>query len=533
MPPPSTHESYLKNLKQWVKDHPISLDDELRQYATVFAVMQSLNLDAARPLLESCYSDRTCGSKRRDPIVLLRILLVSLLISQPSINKLVPFLRGQPLLRMLCGLGPDDTVPGVGTFYAFLHRLHDGRGGTVPGVERASDIERNLSRAKQPAPSERKREHSKKGKKNGKKEAQTQEEDVRTAKEIVALVMKTPDEANPDDLVDRMQRLLTFVAVKPSAERGLLGDTSKLVVGGDGSALPTGSKGIGLRTCACPKFSKCTCDRIYSDPMARMGWDSHRKGYYNGYRFYELSTTVNKHDLPLSLTIAPANRTDFTEGVRTIDRFRRHLRDHFTGWRIDIMTLDGGHDATPIYEYLSHYEMKAVIPLTGSIPATMPGRPDVKLSKRGIPLCEAGAEMGPWGSCGKHRMNYICALNTGLSRCPLAPEGNPDWRCRPELKRGPTTILRGDKHPRLAPEIHRQSKQFAELRRRRSGTERSNGLKKGLYRLLDARHRRQSFWLIRLNLIAILQHAKVWVSEQNVVEEVEKFFEISLSKKAA
>lgn len=38
-------------------------------------------------------------------------------------------------------------------------------------------------------------------------------------------------------------------------------------------------------------------------------------------------------------------------------------------------------------------------------------------------------------------------------------------------------------------------------------------MKKPFFKLEDARHRRKSFWTIRLYLMAILQHAKAWVAE--------------------
>ena len=38
-------------------------------------------------------------------------------------------------------------------------------------------------------------------------------------------------------------------------------------------------------------------------------------------------------------------------------------------------------------------------------------------------------------------------------------------------------------------------------------------MKKLAFKLEDARHRRASFWLVRLHLIAVLQHARAWVSD--------------------
>lgn len=491
--------------------------------------MTELDLEPARPVLESCYAARRRGGTPRDSVVMLRVLLLSILMGETSLNKWVPRLRSCWILRALCGLAEDDRGPGVGTLYDFLHRLHDGR--RQSGTERPSEVVRRASRSLQPCPSRRKKGGGKR-KKNAKAERLRQAEDARTAAEIVEIVQRNPDIANPSDLTDRLQRILMEVAVKSSAKRDLLGDLKKLEVGGDGSTLPSGAQGRGNRTCEHNKFERCECDRIYADPEARSGYDSHRKKYFFGYRFYELSTSVNGHDFPLSLTIAPANHSDMTEGVRTIDRFRRILRDETEGWKMNLATLDRGHDARPIYEYLRGYEITPVIP-TRVVPGVVPYRPEVKLSKRGIPLCEAGCEMGAWGTAGKDRMNFICPLKTGLKRCPLAPESEPDWRCRPDLKHGPTMIMRCDKEPRLFPGIHRTSKRFEAYCRQRSGTERSNSLKKVKYKLVQSRHRRSSFWLIRLNLMAILQHAQIWVSGVDAQASIREFLGVEEKEKAA
>jgi hypothetical protein len=63
--------------------------------------------------------------------------------------------------------------------------------------------------------------------------------------------------------------------------------------------------------------------------------------------------------------------------------------------------------------------------------------------------------------------------------------------------------------------VPRNSARHAELYALRSGCERSFSVKKERFRLEDARHRRWSFWIIRLYLIAVLQHARAWVVDQD------------------
>jgi hypothetical protein len=63
------------------------------------------------------------------------------------------------------------------------------------------------------------------------------------------------------------------LAIIPSANKGLLGELTKLKVCGDGSALETGANCDGKPTCDCRSkgIYKCKCDRIYSDPTANEG----------------------------------------------------------------------------------------------------------------------------------------------------------------------------------------------------------------------------------------------------------------------
>jgi hypothetical protein len=324
------------------------------------------------------------------------------------------------------------------------------------------------------------------------------------------------DLGNPMDLLQRLSEILIEVAVRESGERGLLGDVTKLTVGGDGSMLRTGAAAHGKRVCGHPFDERCTCPRIYSDPDAQWGWNSHRRLWFFGHHFYELSVSTEGHDLPVAIGLEPGNGSDFTASLRVYDRLVKNLAEKTDGWHIGIYIADAGHDAEPIYRYVMDHGAVPIIPLKGQAPATHPHRPDLRLSKRGVPLCKAGVEMKPWGSAGRDRANFICPVRGGLlGRCPLAPRGEEDWHCRPDLSWGPTVSVKISQNPRLCPPIPRNSTRFQELYNLRTGTERSNSVKKETFRLEAARHRRASFWLIRLHLIAILQHVKAWTANED------------------
>jgi len=149
-------------------------------------------------------------------------------------------------------------------------------------------------------------------------------------------------------------------------------------------------------------------------------------------------------------------------------------------------------------------------------PPPPPQRPELSLSPRGVPLCQAGIEMAPWGSAGEDRRLFACPVKAGFAPCcPLAPENHPDWRCRPEAKMAPVVNLSVEQNPRLCPPVPRNSSRFQDLYRLRSTCERSFSVKKEHFELERARHRRRSFWLIRLYLMAILQHVRAWVADKD------------------
>lgn len=332
-----------------------------------------------------------------------------------------------------------------------------------------------------------------------------------TAK-LVAELAASAELASPNDLLTRLGAILLAVGVQASAEKGLLGDVRKLTVAGDGSPLVTGTNRYGKRTCECPKHERCDCPRIFDDPDARFGYDSHRERMVFGHHFYEVSVSVAGHDLPLALRLDSANTTDYTASVMTLDRLRKALPP--VGMAIRHFIADAGHDGESNYRYCLNAGILPLIPLRGSVPAVHPKRPDLSLSKRGIPTCEAGAEMVPRGSAGKDRPIFACPVRNGkLASCPMAPPGQPDWLCHPELKCGPTVVPNVNDNPRLCPPVPRNSKTYEMLYKLRSGCERSNSVKKEIFKLEDARHRRASFWLVRLHLIAVLQHARAWVEE--------------------
>lgn len=509
------HQAYRAGLRSWCRTHGREPDvaAQLTRYGNALVVLWELDLAPARPVLQACYAPDPRGGDPWDPLVMLRCLLLAVLVGQPSLNDWVADLKANRVLRVLASL-PGEDAPGVGTCYDFLHRLHNGPvRRACAHQDRPSDAERR--RAETPRHLQKAERPPKEKKKRGRRRKTDPAPVVAPAvtERLVAELEQARALANPHDLLARLSAILLTVGVAASAQRGLLGKLSQVRAAGDGSALVTGASRQGKRVCGHPKTERCECPKRFSDPEAQFGWDEHRKTFFFGHHFYEISVSSEGHDLPLAIRLDPGNASDFTASLQTFERLRKDLRATLPELAITTFIADSGHDGEPVYRFLLDRGAAPVIPLKGPAPATHPQRPDLKLSARGVPTCQAGAEMTSWGSAGPGRKVFVCPVKAGkLKTCPLAPADQPDWLCQPGTRLGPVVGVKVDDNPRLCPPIPRNSPGYQPLMNLRSGCERSNSVKKEAFKLEAARHRRSSFWLIRLHLIALLQHARAWVA---------------------
>ena len=187
-----------------------------------------------------------------------------------------------------------------------------------------------------------------------------------------------------------------------------------------------------------------------------------------------------------------------------------------------------------IYDYLVGHGITPIIPLAKAAPATHPKRSDVALSKRGVPLCPGGCEMAFHGQSASGHQVFVCPVKGKYQkRCPLAPPDYPLYLCHPIEKFAPTLSIQVQESLRLFPPLPRNHPKFKELYANRSGCERSFSMKKERFDLEQAKHRRKSFWLIRLHLMAVLQHALAWISKEDKQAFVNSLFDGKEERKAA
>lgn len=547
MPSPG-HEAYQDFTRSWIRSHLAEPDisDAVVHLDDVLMVLMQLDLEPARAILDRGYSPRRRGSKPYDPVVMLRLLILSVLIGEPGINRLVPAVRHSRVLKVLAGFRPleDGTwpSPSVGTTYDFLHRLHDGPLRLRADAVAPSKLERERSRSPRSKLKTEEPEATESTTSSKKKTGRVKPTRPKADEKVTAVFRRTLQgilkQALPDDLITRMLEVLQSVAVGPSMQRGLLGDIQKLTIAADGSPLPTNANGHGkkVKTCSHGKFKRCDCHRTYADPDATSGWDHYREKYYYGHSFYEIVGLGPNTELPLFISLAPAATNDQVAAMKALARivpFYRSLPDP-VGIRTGI--FDKGHDGEPMSRFL--YEdlgIIPIIPIGSGVPSCHPQRPDLPLATDdATPLCPACHKMAAWGSAGEGHPIFVCPVAAGkLESCGKAPDDDPEWRCRPDLKIGPTIVLNSHDNPRLFPPMARNSKYFKENYSRRTSCERSNAYKKGPGRLEACGHRRASFWLIRLYIIAIVQHARAWTASMNARSFLADFLGVPIGVAAA
>lgn len=143
-----THVEYLDHVKKHLNGSLIydnSINLYLQAHKDICNIILNLNLDNAFPILKPTYCPVE-RKKPRDPLNMLRSLILMTLLKIASITFWVLKTRSQPLLAILAGFAPDDT-PGVGTYYDFMRRIINGPyQKPCPHVVKRSDLNSGLHR---------------------------------------------------------------------------------------------------------------------------------------------------------------------------------------------------------------------------------------------------------------------------------------------------------------------------------------------------------------------------------------------------
>lgn len=210
-----------------------------------------------------------------------------------------------------------------------------------------------------------------------------------------------------------LQEIFILAAIVPSISLGLI-DQEPLTVAGDGTRLPVPSSPYGIKDRSCLKNGvwNCKCNRRYSDPDARWGWDSSKEQWFYGHSIYLLSTHNKdlKVNLPLYFRFVGANRHNSVSGVVAIAEFRELCPD----LPIHNILLDSAHDNYPTYHLCVEWNMIPFIDLNPSNNGNITYPDVVTVNEKGVPICMEGRSMVNWGICSdKNRRKWHCPLACG------------------------------------------------------------------------------------------------------------------------
>jgi hypothetical protein len=511
-----SHRTYLAELVESLRTFPTIFKDPFREvepYVEAALTLAMLDLGPAREVLAACYAKRKGGKKPKDPVAMLRCIALMGSLGEARINSWVDRLDAEPLLAILSGFSPRKR-PGVGTFYDFFARLLDGTWRKrCEHDRRPSDSFRGKNGCF------RRNLKSEKEQTKASTQAELALEHETPTQNAVRKALSALDQAIPEDALRRVEELLFRCAVVPSAELDLLGDLSAIDVAGDGSALESHANGDGRALCTCRKEGKgkCECDRSYSDPEARWGYDCYHERFFFGYRLHALVAKHGEVELPLHLMVESANTPDVLMGIEALSRLSKLLGLHLPGAKLDHGIFDAGYDAIAFHRLVLALSARPVIALNerNFKPQDDHGQ---KRDERGVPLCRGGVPM---------RFHcYNKEKKTSVFYCPAKPPGRTDGKscfkvkldrcplgvlCDPESKMGPLVSLRAEEDPRLNPCVPRGSEEWKEIYNQRTCTERFNSFVKEAGGLGDAPYRRQHLFLFVMLGQALRRHAMEWV----------------------
>jgi len=446
--PHTEYQTYLlKKLKQLQSANSKSIQD----FTTTILKMWQMNLDPMKPIVTPLFSVIGRPSNQQPEIMRLLVLMCDQ--RKHDIDKWLKTVAATPLFCALAGLEADE-LPGASTLRDFISRLWQG--------EEPSPMKPPTCRPKETFGKEKKPP-----KRPG----------------IIAELCRRAKKGEIFGDVPELflQAIFTQIVLKPSALLGLLGNTHKLKVSGDGTCAESHANPHGHKVCGCN--GRCTCDRRFSDPEAKWGWDSYHERYFYGYGLYALSChNANLAlDLPIYLRFVDANQFD---GVSLIEAFA-HARSLYQGFlRFDALIADSAHDNYATYELLRHFRVKPFIGLRLQKGGELPKPQNIQLSRNGLPVCPDGYEMVHWGfDKNKFRTKFRAPCVVGnVSDCPYCEQ------CCP-TPYGKIVYLRHADDLRFLTPVPRGSDRWVAIYNERTAAERVNNRILTDYRLEQPKRR--------------------------------------------
>ena len=414
------HAEYQNSLINSILPIYVENRSRVEYYAKALSKLYTMDLDVLKPVLEPYYS-HTGKPAKNQPEIFRSFVLMSEL-GEHSVTAWVKKLKSCPLLCVMVGVSSSD-VPSVGSHYDLINRLW------LENPQASKTQKDSLH------PFRRKPR-----KKLGKNQKQPPRHPGIIQKFVdLALKGKTFDN-RPERL---LQQIFAEVGVRPSADAGLLGDTNKLAISGDGTCVNSGGNPYGIKVCDCnfKGIFNCNCQRRFSDPEARYGWDSYHEQWFYGHTGYFLAVYNQelKVDLPVYLRFVQAQRFDGVTAIVALAEAKK-IYQNFTFERF---FGDAAHDNYATYELLNDWNIKPFIPLNNTNKSNFKFPPPINVDKNGTPICMAGFHMLNWGfQNNRYRIKWRCPLALGKikscsckDKCSPSPYGRtvytkPSWDLR-------------------------------------------------------------------------------------------------------
>ena len=486
-----SHDVYCSFISQGITS--LSSSDLIRlrgSFSDSLDKLTSLDLDPVRDLLLTHYSN-TGRPAQHQPQILRSFLLMGDL-KETSIKNWVHKLHSDPLMAFLIGCSPD-SVPSLGSHYDFIDRL--------------------WLRSKEFQKQERLKKHKfdffKKPKKlKLKKGEKLPPKSTGSVKKMVHFLFKHPLKKCSERL---LQEIFVLAAIVPSVILGLI-PADSLTAAGDGTCLPVPSSHYGIKDCKCYEEDGtwgCKCDRRYSDPDARWGWDSSKEQWFYGHSIYMLSCYNRDFhvDMPLYFRFVGANRHDSISGVVALAEYRELCPN----LPIRNIVLDSAHDNYPTYHLCREWDITPFIDLnpTNNGNRTYPGA--VTVNEKGVPVCMGGHPMVNWGICDdKTRRKW---------RCPLACRKIKECSCKQECspsEYGRVIYTKPSDDPRIFTPVPRGTKAFKDIFKTRTCSERVNNRVLNDYKVEHMQTRGKKRYSFFTMIACILIHLDARLKKQKM-----------------
>ena len=462
------------------------------KYSTGLLKLSLLNTDLVESFMRKLYS--STGRPAHSPTVYLRSFTLMLHLGFTSVDTWVDEARASPLLRAMLGI---ERVPSVSSHYDFINRLS------------GEDIHLTDLYPKGMMSGEKLKELKEKYKQKKGEKLVNFDGSVSDAW-IDEYSDKSKTYKDPDFCI--LQELFNMMAVIPSIDKMII-PANPTVLSGDGTALHIHCSPFGHRAVA--KTEDETADSKtyrYGSTSATFGWDSFLEMWYYGHVLHNTTyhSDVFNVDLPVFLTLAPASQHDLLTSISSI----AEMLSMNPSLKPKYMCYDSASDSTTFYKYVWDKEIVPIIDLNkhgkDKVDFQCSPKASEKIDADGTPICANGCRMCRDGyDKGRKRTKYRCPLKKGKIDSCEHTEGCSD------SEYGRVVHVQDDWNLRLYGPVQRDSKEWKEIYRNRTSTERVNNRILNDYHLQDTGFKSQGklmFWAV---IAGIELHLDAWSKIEN------------------